>query len=187
MISKNLSNQIININNLPEHIRSKLPFSILTFKDEYHLSELPFDIQYDIKDYLTTNNSISYSSVLDIVSEVSEYGDFKIVSNIYDLVCLYIKNYLMIQEETYPHDPYFGSKLKEQLQTKDTKLKNTFINNEIDKIVNKVSDDLNINVSVEDIDIFNTSSTGMDVIYNINIKLNINEVEKNLKVSIDGE
>jgi hypothetical protein len=112
---------------------------------------------------------------------VSEYGDFKTIANIRELVLEYLKNYFLTFPEDYPFDPYFGSRLKKYLHMRDTSLQQTFINNEVSNIVRVISADLEVLIEVVDISIepINRESH-MD--YKITIQVKINEVEATLSI-----
>lgn len=176
---------IIVIDDLPSNVKAKIPYSIKTYKPEYKLEELPFEIQYYIKQYYSTQQVLDYSdTILDIKTAISMYGDFETITNIYDLVCEYLKVYMCTHEGTYPFDPYFGTRLKEYVQTKDTALQYTLINSEINAIANKLSYDLDLMIAIVSINIETTSRDGIDSVYNIKIKLKINDNLKQLDLAM---
>ena len=94
----------------------------------------------------------------------------------------------MIVPETYPFDPYFGSKLKYQIQTRDTNLRKTFIATEINNIVKVVSLTVGADVVVEGIQLVpNSTNGGTGTEYNASILLKINNDQtKKLNLTFIG-
>jgi len=161
------------ISDLPKSIQQQLPYSIRTKKKEYLLSTLPYPIQYLVKEYYKRKKDVEYDFVLDYKWIPSQYGDFEVIDNYYDLVLEYIKTYLLVQKGTYPFDPSFYSKLKEYIQVKDTVVQNTLINNEIHRIINIVSSDLNIPITVVKFEIVKMNKLfSTDQIINVVLKIN---------------
>jgi len=163
----------VDFSKLPKSILKQIPLSLRTYKTVYVLEELPVSIQYLIKDYLKTDLLVTYKTVFDITPEISKYSDLNSIDNIIELVSIYLKNYLMITPGTYPWDPWFGCRLKQQIQTKDTNLRQTFITSEINNIVAVIASELTVSITIESINIVPTS-TGAKTDYSITIKLNIN-------------
>ena len=62
---------------------------------------------------------------------------------------------------TYPFDVTFGSRLKEYLQTKDTNLMNMLISNELNNIVNTLTNDYNLPISIKSARIFKGSNENL--------------------------
>ena len=173
----------VDISKLPIAIRRQIPLSLRSFKDVHVFEELPVVIQYLIKDYFEKTLNVTYTTSYDLLPEISKYNDFLSVDNLTDLVTEYLKNYFMILPESYPFDPYFGSKLKYQVQTRDLNLRQTLITSEINNIVGVVANDVNADIEVENVQII-PISTGSSTEYTATILLKINKDQKK-KVSID--
>ncbi len=174
----------ITISELPLEIQKEIPISIRTLQDEYELSELPYDIQFLVEEYLIHKKDVEYNLVLDATPNMSVYGDFTVIDNIHDLVLEYLKNYLQTQPYDYPFDPLFGSKLKTHLQQRDTKTRELLVANEIKNVAKVISSDLNINVKITNLDIQKSSSGGMDAEYNVILKVMVNNIEKQLSINV---
>ncbi len=144
---------MLKISELPVDVQQKIPISIRSYSDEYEVEDLPASIQTLLKSWLERTPTMDYNIAFDVLPQVSEYGDLSVIQNIVTLIGEYLKNYFMITPEDYPFDPYFGSRLKRYLQTKDTSLRQTLISNEIDNIVAALSADMNINIQVTEINI----------------------------------
>ena len=173
----------VDLTKLPINIQRQIPLSLRSYKDVHVFEELPVIIQYIIRDYFEKTVNVSYIISFDIKPEISKYSDFASFDNITDLVVEYLKNYLLILPETYPFDPYFGSKLKYQVQTKDLNLRQTLVSAEINNIIKAVASDTGADVVVESVEII-PISTGASTEYTANILLKINNDQKK-KVSID--
>lgn len=171
----------ITLSELPKAIQSQIPYSIRTYKDTYELEELPVSVRSIISKYLGHVSEVDYVTVFDCVPNISEYGDFKTVANIRELVLEYLKNYFLTFPEDYPFDPYFGSRLKKYLHMRDTSLQQTFISNEVSNIVRVISADLGVLIEIEDVSISPINKQShMD--YKITIQVKINDVSASLTV-----
>jgi len=180
-----MDNVIVDLSKLPSTVLSKLPYSIKTHKQIYDLNELPFDIQYILQEYLNAKSeSVYYDLVLDATPEISEYGDFKVIDNLFDLITEYIKNYIQIQPGDYPFDPNFGSKLKRYIQTLDKKVQNQLISKEIENIVRMLTIDIKADIKILDFSTLKTSSTGLDVEYSFKIRLKVNNSVRDLTMTM---
>ena len=177
-----MSTETVVISSLPRDIQAKLPMSIRTYQDEYPINELPSQIQYLIKDYLEREDQIKYKKVFDIKPDISEYGDFDTIEEIYETVLEYLKNYFLTLPNDYPFDPIFGSRLKLHLQTKDTQLRKTLVSAEIDSIVNIITADLGVNITIDSVSIENLNK-GDRVEYIVVISLTINNVSTKIQFS----
>ncbi len=164
------------ISELPLSIQNRIPMSIRGFKDIYDLSDLPSKEQDIIKDYLIKTPDIDYVKVYDIVPTISKTSDLEVISVYKDLILEYLKNYLNILPGEYPFDPSFGCTLKKQLHTKDTELRKTLINTEINNIVDVLSNDMNVSIDVSNISIMSYDKTD-HVEYKITIQLKVNNTE----------
>lgn len=178
-----LQEKDINLSELPREIQIKIPYSIRTKKDTYKLSNLPFNIQYYIKEYFEKQFDVSYDVVFDTIPVQSKLKDFETINNYYDLVVEYLKNYLVLSKGQYPFDPLFYSRLKEYVQTKDTSLQHTLINNELNRIVRIISADLEVTVQLKRFQIDISNPTDTSVVYNVLIHVKVNNVPKSLTVS----
>lgn len=176
----------VDLSKLPLSIRRQIPISLRSYKDVHVFEELPVTIQYIIRNYFEKTLQVEYDVVFDIQPEISKYSDFASYDNLTDLVVEYLKNYLLILPETYPFDPYFGSKLKYQVQTRDLNLRQTFITTEINNIVKVVASEVGADIDVEKVEIVPTS-TGSSTEYNASIVLKINnDQRKQINVEFTG-
>lgn len=173
----------INISELPLDIQTKLPYTIRTYKDLYVYGDLPYDIQEIIKNYYERKKEVGYNQYLDCIPEISQYGDFKVITSIYELVTEYLKNYLLINIRHYPFDPTFGCKLKTYLQKLDTDVQYRLIYNEIENISRILSSDLSIPIEVKDVTVNKSASANDMVEYNCTIILKINNQQKSLTLT----
>lgn len=178
--------KIIKLSSLPENILAKIPYSIKTYKQEYKLSELPFNIQYIVKEYLTKKIDVYYDLILDCKPSISEYGDFQHIEKIFDLIVEYVKNYIQIQPGDYPYDPNFGCKLKKYIHKLDTTVQKTFISEEVENIARIFVNDMNIDIKIVDFTLMKSTKTGIDVEYNFKITLKVNDVVKDIMMVING-
>jgi len=140
---------IIDLNNLPSSILSKIPYSIRVTKSQYNINELPLEIQYLVNKYKSNADfDIIYDeNVYDFLPSISEYNDLTSIKNRKKLIIEYLKNYLSIMTSSYPFDVNFGCDLKRQLQTRDTALRQTLISNEIALILGVIGNDYNIRIT----------------------------------------
>lgn len=175
----------VQISKLPSDIRNQIPLSIRSFKDYYELTEFPMDLQLVIKDYIENLKDVSYQILFDCVPNISPYGDMIVIDNLYNLVSEYLRAYLLTSLNDYPFDPTFGCRLKYYLQKLDTSLQETLIFNEVSNIARILSVDLNYPVSVESIGITKSSSSGLDIEYNINILIKINRTSKSINIAVN--
>lgn len=173
----------VDLSKLPIDIRRQIPLSLRSYKDVHVFEELPVTIQYIIRDYSEKTLNVSYDVSFDIKPFISKYSDYQSIDNLTDLVSEYLKNYLLILPETYPFDPYFGSKLKYQVQTRDLNLRQTFINSEVNNIVAAIAADVQADITIESIEITPTS-TGVSTEFAATILLKINNDQKK-KINID--
>lgn len=170
---------IITISTLPSSIRSQIPYSIKKFSNEHNFSDLPYNIQEIVRDYLESKKDVEYDLVYDVNPKISIYGDFTTLENIYDLVIEYLKNYLSIGKESYPFDPNFYSKLKEYIQKRDTNLQHKLVSAEIQNIVDSISEDLSIPISVSELNIFRENNG-----YVAKVKLKINNTVSPVSINV---
>lgn len=172
---------LITISSLPKEIQKQIPLSIKVFKDTYELSELPPKIQYLIKNYINNVPDTQYNLLFDFSPEFSDFGDFRTINSVVDLVIEYIKNYLIIIPGAYPFDPSFGCTLKYHLQTRDTETRKTLIAAEVSRVVDVIKSVVSAQIYVESVDIKPVSS-GFSTEFDIEIHLVVNDTHK--KVSI---
>lgn len=173
----------VDFTKLPKAIQRQIPLSLRSFKNVHVFEELPVTIQYIIRDYFEKSLEVKYNVSYDITPAISQYNDFTSIDNISDLVVEYLKNYLLVVPGAYPFDPRFGCKLKFQIQTRDTNLRQTLISTEINNLVNVVSIETGATVIVENIEIVPTS-TGASTEYNARILLKINNDQRK-QINID--
>jgi hypothetical protein len=175
----------VKLSELPRDIQNKIPYSIRSKKDIYELNQLPFNIQYYINDYYEKQHSVEYGVVFDTTPYQSNVEDFETITNYYDLIVEYLKNYLIISKGQYPFDPLFYSRLKKYVQTKDTSLQYTLINDEINRIINILTSDLNgVSVKLKKFEIDKSNPTGSSITYNVLIRVEINNTPKSLTISL---
>ncbi len=173
----------VDFSKLPIEICRQIPISLRSYGNIHVLEELPVTIQYIIKKYFEKNLNISYDISFDIKPIISKYSDFKSIDNMTDLVVEYLKNYLLVVPETYPFDPYFGSKLKYQVQTRDVSLQQTLVSTEVNNIVAAISVDTGADVDVESIEV-TPISMGTNTEYTATVFLKING-EQRKKINVD--
>jgi len=174
----------VTLSSLPLSIQTQIPYSIRTRKDIYKLVKLPINVQYLVKDYITSLKSVSYDVIFDTTPDIVPTGDFKVIDNYFDLVVEYLKNYLMLVKGQYPFDPLFYSKLKYYIQTTDTSTRYTLVNSEVNRIASVLSSDLNIPIQVVNISINQTSISGESVTYHVSITLKVNNETKQLSIDV---
>lgn len=172
------------LSELPARIQNTIPYSMRSKRNIYKFKNLPKNIQYSIEQYFETRTNVEYPVVFDAIPQQSKYEDFEILTDYYDLIVEYLKNYFMLSRHQYPFDPTFYSRLKYYIQTKDTSTQYTLINNELNRIVNIVSTDLNIPVTIQEVRIDKSSPTGASVTYNLFVKIEVNRVPKGLTINL---
>ena len=174
----------VTLSSLPLSIQNQIPYSIRTRKDIYKLTTLPINIQYLVKDYITSLKTVSYKVLFDTTSDIMSTGDFKVIDNYFDLAVEYLKNYLMLAKGQYPFDPLFYSKLKYYIQTTDTSTRYTLVNSEVNRIANILSTDLDIPIQVTNTSISQTNVSGASVTYHVSITLKVNNETKQLAIEV---
>ena len=127
--------------------------------------------------------NVSYKVSYDIKPQISKYSDFEIFDNVTDLIAEYLKNSLLILPGAYPFDPYFGSKLKYQVQTRDVNVRQMLASTEINNIAKAISTDTGVDVTIEAIEVI-PISTGVSTEFSASILLKINNDQKK-KLNID--
>lgn len=171
----------IDLTTLPVSVLRQIPLSIRSYQDVYELSDLPVTIQALIKGYVDSTPDITYNKVYDLTPDISEYSDFTTISDLGDLMLEYLKNYLLVLPEAYPFDPTFGCRLKYQLQTKDTSLRQTMISSEIDNIVEVLTAELGTQITIDSIQVIPVS-VGAYTEYNCSIYVTINGNHKKINM-----
>ena len=174
--------QKIIISNLPLSIQNQIPYSIKSYKDEYNLSELPHTLQYIIKSYLERQVTVDYKRIYDFKPIISEYNDFKVIDSISDLIKEYLKVIFQVEPGSYPFEPSFGSQLKRYIHKMDTSVQKMLINNEVNNIINFISRDLDILISVKDVSLKKINTMDLHVEYNINMTINTGNSEYFLSI-----
>ena len=174
----------VKISELPISIQQQIPYSVRSYKDEYDLTELPFDIRFLIEEYLKRQENVEYNFVLDAVPNGSPYGDFGVLGNAHDLVVEYLKNYFMVGPFDYPFDPAFGSSLKYQIQKLDTNVRQQIISNEVSNIVDILVHDIGIPITIKSLNIDKASTTGVESNYIVRLKILVNNIEKDLVINV---
>lgn len=166
------ASQVIKLSDLPSSVLEQLPFSIRTRKSEYIFSELPIQVQYIIEKYYEAKvPEVQYNNMIDADFEISAYSDFQVITNKKDFVKNSFQNYLQVKVGSYPWDVYFGCAIKDQLQTKDTALRQTLLSNELYLVAGVVGDDFDIDVSVTKMEVIPLRGTDhTENILNIEVK-----------------
>jgi len=174
---------IINLESLPLDIYSKIPLSIKTYKKEYDLEELPYDIQLLIGSY-SKEKTLTYSNkIYDFKCDFSEYGDFTSIANLRYLVIDYMNNYLRTLLGEYPFNGSIGSNVKKLLQKKDTTIQRLFMTEELDRMIRSFGSNIDKKISVSSFNI-NKSDNTVSTEYTISIVLNIDDVSTNISTSV---
>ena len=177
----------VDLTTLPIDIQRQIPLSLRSYKNVHVFEELPVAIQYIIKDYFEKTLSVSYKVSFDIKPEISKYSDYQSIDNMTDLVSEYLKNYLLIVPETYPFDPYFGSRLKYQVQTRDVSLRQMLTSTELNNIVKTVATDTGAEITIESVELLPLSLSGVATELSASILLKINnDQRKKINVSYTG-
>ena len=74
--------------------------------------------------------------------------------------------------------------MKYYIQTKDTSTQYTLVVNEINRIANILSKDLSLSIYIKNVKINKINIKNIDVTYQINIDLLINNISKNANIDI---
>lgn len=139
----------INFNDLPKHVLQKIPLSLRIAKDVHSFDELPNEIQYLLANYeANTPNEIDYSNVIELEPDISIYNDFQTLRTTKKAIMEYLSNHLQTLIGSYPYDVTEGSGLKFHLQTKDETLRNTLISNEINLIIDALSNNYQMDITI---------------------------------------
>jgi hypothetical protein len=173
----------VDLSKLPIDIRRQIPLSLRSYSDIHVFEELPVIIQFIIKDYFEKELNVNYKISFDIKPEISKYSDFEIFDNVSDLVAEYLKNYLLVLPGAYPFDPYFGSKLKYQVQTRDVNVRQMLVSTEINNIAKAIAAESGVSVDIEAIEVIPVSA-GIYTDFSAKILLKINNDQRK-KFSID--
>jgi hypothetical protein len=173
----------IKLSSLPLSIYNKIPLSIKTYRDEYELTDLPYDIQKLVNSY-SPEKTLTYTDrVYDFEPIISPYGDFYTISNLRALIIKYMNNYLSVLTGEYPFNGDVGSSVKLLLQKKDTTIQNLYMTEELDNMIRSFGNNIDGNISVNNFNI-TKSSNGVSSTYNLNISLNINDETTNINTSV---
>lgn len=176
--------QKVNINNLPKKIQEKIPISIRSVSDVYYLEELPPKIQELVREYIRNEVPVSYRVAFDLIPNISKYADLEVTQTTKRTIVEYLRNYFQTVPGSYPFDPSFGCKLKYHLQTKDTQLRRLLVADEINGVINALSSDLGVPITVNNISI-NPMSSSMNVSLMCIISISI-PGESNINISVDS-
>lgn len=173
---------IINLESLPLEIYNKIPISIKTYKKEYELSELPYDIQRLINN-ITQKKEINYSNkVYDFKPEISEYGDYTVISNLKQLVIEYCVNYLRLLLGEYPFNGAVGSNVKKLLQKKDTTTQRLFLTEELERMVRSLAGNIDSKINIKNFKV-QRSEGNKKTDYDLIIILDIDDEPTNITTS----
>ena len=176
---------IIDMSSLPRDLRNKIPISIRAFKNTYELSELPVDIRRLVEGYYGETSEVKYKHVYDFTPELTEYGDFKPIESIQDLVIEYLQNYLMILPNQYPFDAEFGCNLKKYILKKDTTLNSELLSGEVELLISNIARDIDVAIDVLEFNLYkNNEDLNIGMVYYFYIKLDIEGVIKEIKIAM---
>lgn len=173
---------IINLESLPLEIYKRIPISIKTYKKEYELEELPYDIQKIIGE-VKQEKTINYSKCYDFDCDISEHGDYVIIDNLRRLVINYMMNYMKTLNGEYPFNGSIGSKVKRLLQKKDTTTQRLFMTEEFNKMVKMFATSVDSDIKVKNFDVYKSSSNNVATEYTVNIVLDIDDESTNINFS----
>lgn len=175
---------LVNLTSLPNEIQEQIPISIRSSNNRYYLEDLPAKIQELIRSYVKKEVPVQYKSAFDLKPEISKYSDIFATGTVKETICEYLKNFFYTLPGSYPFDPAFGCRLKYHLQTKDTQLRRLLIQDEVNTVVNVLSSDLGLPITVKGITLSPISSalnTSMSCVINISIP-----GEENVSVTINS-
>jgi hypothetical protein len=173
---------IINLESLPLEIYRKIPISIKTYKKEYELSELPFEIQKLIGT-INLKKEITYTdTVYDFKPLVSEYGDYTVISNLRELVIDYMTNYLKTLYGEYPFNGSVGSNVKRLLQKRDTTTQRLFLTEELNRMIRSFGSTIDKNIVIKDFSV-KKNANNVQTDYDLNIIMTIDDTTMNLSTS----
>jgi len=133
----------IDLSLVDDTIKRQLPISLQINNSIIDLYDLPLSVQ---KLFVTNNvkphNEVSYfpSNTIDFKFEKSNYNDVKIFTSRREVLIEYIKNYFSTLRGNYPFDPTFGNELKKYLHVKNSTLKQTLLDSELNTISEVISD-----------------------------------------------
>jgi hypothetical protein len=176
---------VVDFSKLPIDIQRQIPLSLRSYKQVHVFEELPVTIQYLIKPYFEKLFSVDYKVSFDLKPVVSKYSDFYSIDNVSDLVVEYLKNYLLTVPESYPWDPYFGSRLKFQLQTRDNNVRQTLVTAEVNNIVKAISTQTGADIVVENVEnIAVANSVSTENMATISLKINNQPKQVNINYII---
>jgi len=176
-----MNTNTVNLSTLPSNILSKIPFTIrLNAKNGLiNFDALSPEIQYLLLEHRDETNvePIEYTDrVFDLRPAMSVYNDFETINSVKDVLKEYFRNYLMINQGSYPFDPNHGNKLKQYLFMKDTFVAETLINEEIGFMTNLVSSMFDFPVKVKNSNV-SKMNVGGSIMYNLEIEILINKKE----------
>jgi len=172
----------INLDSLPLAIYNKIPINIKTYKKEYELSELPYEIQKLINGY-NEEKSVTYNEVVyDFKPDISEYGDFDIISNLRELVLNYAMSYLYTMKGDYPFNSNVGSNIKKFLQKKDTTIQRLYLTEELNNMVVSFGTSVDKSIQVNDFQVVKSSNSNLYE-YNLILSLIVDGTPTNFNTS----
>lgn len=171
----------IELSKLPKHIYDQLPMSIKVLKDEYHIDEFPQHLKMKIKDIYDREHGVLYNQSFDVHPELSQYNDLKTIDRIFELIVTRLQSFFYTLPDHYPFNAVIGCRLQYYLQTRQTTSRDLLIAEEIDRVISTVNDDTTQKIEVLERSIDDTTHLNQ-VIYDVNIKLKINESVRTLSM-----
>lgn len=180
---------MIDLNNVPADLLKRIPFTILNsaVNNFLDLDSLPNKIKFFLIQYASDDevSHINTEKVIDISPVFNIYDDFEKFITKKDAIISYIENLFNIPTGSYPFDPTFGVGLKRLIQTKDSIIQQTLVQNEIRNIVNALMTAFNIQIGIKSIiNKKTTNSVVYNNIYDIEITLIINDEPVVIGISV---
>jgi len=130
----------VNLDNLPQSIKSQIPISLRINKASLIYESLPSEIQFILTPYVTSDYiSPLRRDILDYSSDAGMYGDWSEFTDLTSTILEYVRNWFKVPIGSYPYDLTFGSQLNSILHTKDSSLQKQLLQNEINTIENLVN------------------------------------------------
>lgn len=174
---------MVKLDSLPVEVYKRIPLSIKTYKNEYELEELPYDIQNLIESYFNKKELIYTNKVYDFTPTISEYGDFGTITNLRALIIEYMINYLRTLVGEYPFNGSVGSNVKRLLQKKDTTIQRLFMTEELNNMIRSFGPNIDQKISVSNFNI-TKSSNNISLEYNLYIDLKIDDISTQINTNI---
>ena len=172
----------INLDSLPLEIYKKIPLNIKTYKKEYEISELPYNIQKLIGEF-NQENKIDYKDkIYDFTPVVSKYGDYNTLETLKEVMLSYIQNYLLTTKKQYPFNSVVGTNIKKFIQKRDTSLQSLHLSEELNNMVDSFSKSVDSSIRIDDFKIVKKIN-GTLYEYNLYVSLIVAGTKTNFSTS----